>query len=62
MPIRVMPLLLVVLLLRLLLARCCHSVAATVLVAGGQTAQSRDKRVYHFRERVVPWVVHKLAE
>ena len=58
----VMPLRLVVLLLRLMMSRCCHSVAAIVLVADGQIAHARDKSFYQFRAPVVLWVVPKLAE
>jgi len=56
------PLRLVVLLLRLMMYRCCHSVAAIVLVAGSQIAHARDKGGYQFRAPVVLWVVPKLAE
>ena len=39
-----MPLLLALLLFRLLCSRCCHSIAASVLVAGCQIAHARDTR------------------
>ena len=48
--------------LRLLISRCCHSLAATVLVAGCQIAHARDKRFYQWWTLVVLWVAHQLAE
>ena len=57
-----MPLLLALLLFRLLLSRCCHSLAATVLVANCQIAHARDKRFYQWRTLVVLWVAEQLAE
>ena len=57
-----MPLLLALLLFRLLLSRCCHSLAATVLVASGQIAHARDKSFYQWRTLVVLWVAQHLAE
>ena len=54
--------LLALLLFRLLLSRCCHSLAATVLVANCQIAHARDKSFYQLRTLVVLWVAQQLAE
>ena len=47
---------------RLLLSRCCHSLAATVIVAGCQIAHARDKSFYQWGTLLVLWLVHQLAE
>ena len=57
-----MPLLLALMLFRLLLSRCCHSLAATLLVAGCQIAHARDKSFYQWETLLVLWLVHQLAE
>ena len=69
MPDGAMPLLLALLLFRLLLSRfrlllsrCCHSLAATAIVAGCQIAHARDKSFYQWRTLVVLWVAQQLAE
>ena len=53
---------LALLLFGLLLSRCCHSLAASVLVAVCQIAHARDKSFYQSWTLVVMWLVHQLAE
>ena len=62
MPAGAMPLLLALMLFRLLLSRCCHSLAASVLVAVCQIAHARDKSFYQWWTLVVLWVAQQLAE
>jgi len=57
-----MPLLLALMLFRLLLSRCCHSLAADVLIPGCQIAHARDKSFYQWGTLLVLWLVHQLAE
>jgi len=54
--------LLALLLFRFLLSRCCHSLAATVLVASCQIAHARDKSFYQWRTLGLLWVAQQVAE